>query len=72
MHVYAIRLSNPRPQWPITALTLQTVPRGGGAPAFLAVTVELALTTEVESHTSIHPRQRPTQRRLVAAPLASR
>ncbi len=41
-HVYAIRLRNPHSQWPIDALTLQAVPGGGGAPAFLAITVEPA------------------------------
>lgn len=42
VHVYAIRLRNPHAQWPIDALTLQAVPGGGGAPAFLAITMEPA------------------------------
>lgn len=40
VHVYAIRLPNPHPQWPIDALTLMALPGMGGAPAFLAVTME--------------------------------
>lgn len=39
-HVYAVRLTNPHPRWPVRALALTTLPGMGGAPAFLALTTE--------------------------------
>lgn len=44
-HVYAVRLPNPHPQWPVKALDLMALPGMGGAPAFIALTTEPVAAT---------------------------